>query len=403
MLCYDARTVTRFLGGSPQIQAARSAFAWTLLLLGAFAAALALPPLARAQATAPPAVTVAPVMMQNVAPSQSYIGHVIAIQSVKVVPRVTAFIDSVPVQQGSAVKAGQVLFRLQTAQYSAALQSAEASLASARAAVVNANLAYQRAQRLNRQGFEAVATLDRDLATYQQDQASVLSAEANLAQAGLNLGYCTITSPIAGQIGAVTLTKGNLVTPSTGALATVNQLDPIRVVFSVPYSAVVQAEQKIAADPTTGDPLLSVHLILPDDTPYAETGRIAFKDNQVDTSTGTVSVYADFPNPNGLLLPGAYVSVVLRPAQPEERVLVPVEAVQTEQSGSYVLVVGPDHKVTQQPVTLGPQIAQNYIVEKGLMKGWSVIVAGGQKVKAGEIVNPVAAPPPLRVPSRDAG
>ena len=371
-------------------------------MLATLLAALVLPLGAVARSpTPPPAVTVAPVMMQNVAPSQSYIGHIIAIQSVKIVPRVTAFIDSVPAQQGSVVKAGQVLFRLQTAQYRADLQSAQASLASARAGVANAKLAYQRAQRLSQQGFEAASTLDSDLATYQQDQASVLSAEASLAQAALNLSYCTITSPIAGQIGAVPLTKGNLVTPNTGALATVNQLDPIRVVFSVPYSAVVRAEQKIAAAPPAADsdPPIIVRLTLPDDTPYAETGKIAFKDNQVDTSTGTVSVYADFPNPDGLLLPGAYVSVVLRPVKPEERVLVPVQAVQIDQSGSYVLVVGPDHKVTQQPVTLGPQIAQNYVVEKGLTKGWSVIVTGIQKVRPGETVNAVpAAPPPQAAP-----
>ncbi|MGH7069058.1 MAG: efflux RND transporter periplasmic adaptor subunit, partial [Acetobacteraceae bacterium] len=148
------------------------------------------------------------------------------------------------------------------------------------------------------------------------------------------------------------------------------------------------------AVPSASAAPLSVSLTLPDGTPYAQAGKIAFEDNQVDTATGTVSVYADFPNPNDLLLPGAYVSVVLRPARPEERVLVPVEAVQTDRSGSYVLIVGPDHMVKQQPITLGAQIAQNYIVEKGLTGGESVIVAGLQKVKPGETVHPVPAAPP---------
>ncbi|MGH7048968.1 MAG: efflux RND transporter periplasmic adaptor subunit, partial [Stellaceae bacterium] len=217
-------------------------------MVGALATALVLPPGVEAHAAAPPpAVTVAPVMVKNVAPVRSYIGHITAIQSVRIVPRVTAFIDSVAVRQGSEVKAGQVLFRLQTTQYTAALQSAEASVASAEAAVANAKLAYQRAERLNKQGFEAASDLDQATATLAQDQASVLSAQANVTEAALNLGYCTITSPIAGRIGAVSMTKGNLVTPSTSALATVNQLNPIRVVFSIPYRTMVQAEQKTDA------------------------------------------------------------------------------------------------------------------------------------------------------------
>jgi len=392
------------LHDDPALRAVRAPFARSLLLRGALAAACALPPCVPAYPAAPPpAVMVAPVAVKNVAPAQSYIGHVIAIQSVKIVPRVTAFIDSVPVQQGSQVKAGQILFQFQKAQYAAAVQSAQAGLVSARAALAAATLAYQRAQRLNQQGFEAASALDRATATYHQDQAAVQSAEADLAQAGLNLGYCTITSPIAGRIGAVTLTKGNLVTPSTPALATVNQLDPIRVVFSVPYSSVVRAEQKTGTSPSATDPRFAVRLTLPDGAPYAETGKIAFEDNRVDTATGTVSVYADFPNPKGLLLPGAYVSVVVRPAKPEERVLVPVEAVQTDRSGSSVLLVGADHKVKQQPVTLGPQIGQSYVVEKGLAGGESVIVAGVQKVKPGQTVNPVPAAPPPQAASGAAG
>jgi membrane fusion protein (multidrug efflux system) len=363
------------------------------LVFAAFLASLA-SPAAAAGAQAPlPAVTVAPVVVKDVAPAKTYIGRVIAIQSVRVVPRVTAFIVSVPVRQGSDVKAGEILFQLQDAQYKAAVQSAQAQLTSARAAVTNAKLAYQRAQRLNQQGFEAASTLDQDLATYQQDQASVQSAEANLATAGLNLGYCTITSPIAGRIGAVTLTKGNLVTPSTPALATVNQLDPIRVVFSIPERTIVSAERKMGAKKSDIVANLAVRLALPDGSEYDQSGKIAFQSNEVDPSTGTVAVYADFPNPLDLLLPGAYVTVALRPPKPEERALVPAEAVQTDATGSYVLLVGPDHKVRQQRVTLGAQIGQSFIVEKGLTAGQSVIVAGVQKVKPGELVDPVPAPP----------
>ncbi len=349
---------------------------------------LALGPPAEA-ANPPPSVVVTPVVQSDVSTSLGYIGHVLAIQSVKLVPRVTAFIDEVTVKRGSDVKAGQVLFKLQTAQYQAALQTAEANLASAQAALANANVTYERALHLNNSGFSPTSTLDEDLATRNEDQANILSATASIALAQLNLSYCTITAPIDGRIGDISLTKGNLVTPSTSALATINQLDPIRVVFAVStdspllystHSSVVQQDQR-------GDPSFKVNLDLPNGKSYPQAGKIAFFDNQVDTGTGTVNIYADFPNPRGLLLPGAYVSVQVAPAKPKEALLVPVAAIQTDQNSSFVLVVGPDKKVTQQTVTIGDQIDENYIVKSGLTVGQDVIVDGIQKVKVGSTVS----------------
>jgi membrane fusion protein (multidrug efflux system) len=368
---------------------------------GTFVAVVVLTGLAiPAQAAAPlPSVVVSPVVQSDVSTSLGYIGHVIAIQSVKLVPRVTAFIDQVAVKQGSNVKAGEVLFKLQTPQYQAALETAEANLASAQAALANATVTYERDLHLNNNGFLATSTLDADLATRQEDQANILSATAAIAIAQLNLGYCTITAPIDGRIGNIALTKGNLVTPSTAALATINQLDPIRVVFAVStdspllYATHYTAGQQQAGQKGQGgDPDFKVNLDLPNGKAYPQTGTIAFFDNQVDTGTGTVNVYADFPNPRGLLLPGAYVSVLAAPAQPKQALLLPVAAVQTDQTSSFVLVVRPDHTVAQQTVTLGDQIGQNYIVKSGLTAGQEVIVGGIQKVKVGAMVSVTVAP-----------
>ena len=355
---------------------------------------------ARAKSIPPPAVGVAPVVVANIAPSSSDIGHVIAIQSVAIVPRVTAFIDEVNVQQGSTVRIGQILFSLQTKQFRAALQLAQANLVSAEAALENAELVYERAARLRTTGFEAQANLDQAQATRNEDQANVLAAQANVATAELNLSYCTIRAPIAGRIGAVTKTKGNLVTANSGVLATINQLNPIRVVFAVNSDSPILAatEQTGGTDPPTdpptnspGAPDLAVALQMPSGATYPYKGKIAFFDNRVDSQTGTVNVYADFPNPQSLLLPGAYVSVEVGPAKPEESILLPVAAVQTDQSGNFVLVVGPDNKVKQQSVTLGEQIGQNFIVKTGVAAGDRVIIDGAQKVKRGETVNPIAA------------
>jgi len=353
----------------------------------AFAGACLAAPAPASAAAPAPSVVVAPVTQANIAPGTSNIGHVIAIQSVKIIPRVTAFIDDVNVQQGSTVKAGQLLFTLQPEQYQAALQMAQASLASAQAALENADLVYTRAASLNASGFTAESTLDTARATRDQDQANVLSAKANVANALLNLSYCKITAPIAGRIGAVALTRGNLVTTSSGALATINQLDPIRVVFSVssnsPILSAVEGGQRAG---------FKVNLDLPDGTPYKLTGKIAFLDNQIDTSTGTVNVYADFQNPQSLLLPGAYVSVLTSPAKAQEALEVPVAAVQTDQNSDFVLVVGPDNKVAQKTVSLGTQIGQNFVVNSGLAAGDRVIIDGIQKVKVGQPVTATVAP-----------
>jgi membrane fusion protein (multidrug efflux system) len=340
--------------------------------------------MAQTAASPAPSVLVTPVISANIAPGFSNIGHVVAIQSVKIVPRVTAFIDSVNFQQGSTVKAGDVLFTLQTAQYQAALENAQAALAAAQAVLRNAQLVYLRAANLNSTGFQSQSSLDQALATRNEDAANVLSAQANVATAQLNLSYCTITAPIAGRIGAVSLTKGNLVTTTTGTLATINQLDPIRVEFSVSANSPILASAQ--SDPTNSK--YAISLALPDGTPYKQKGKIAFLDNQVDSATGTVNVYADFPNPQGLLLPGAYVSVQTKPVAPETALLVPVAAVQTDQNSAFVLTVGANNKVAQQTVTLGQQVAQNYIVKTGLNAGDRVIVDGIQKVKVGQQVSP---------------
>jgi membrane fusion protein (multidrug efflux system) len=189
------------------------------------------------------------------------------------------------------------------------------------------------------------------------------------------------------------LTKGNLVTPSTGALATVNQLDPIREQFAVADRAIVTAEQKAGTSSARIAKGLVVYLNLPDGSAYRQTGKIAFLGNLVDPQTGTVLVYADFPNPNALLLPGSFVNVDVQRAQPQSQLLVAVQAVQTQQNGSYVLVVGPDNKVREQPVVLGAQIGQDYIVTQGLTAGERVIVEGVQKVQPGETVKPVPGTP----------
>jgi membrane fusion protein (multidrug efflux system) len=162
----------------------------------------------------------------------------------------------------------------------------------------------------------------------------------------------------------------------------------------------MRAEQREGRNAAAIAKGLTIHVLLPDGAEYDQVGRISFLSNQVDTTTGTVSVFADFPNPKTLLIPGAFVTVEVRRAVPQERPLVPVQAVQTDQSGSYVLTVGADNKVAQQRVSLGQQIGQDFVVQSGVSGGERVIVEGIQRVHPGEVVTTTAAPPP---PTSDQG
>jgi membrane fusion protein (multidrug efflux system) len=340
----------------------------------------------------PPAVTVATVSVENVAPVSTYVGRVDPIQSVQIMARITAFLEKIDFTEGGDVKTGHILFELEKAPFEAAVQAAEAQLDKAQAAYRQADAEYQRQARLNQQGFAPQATLDQARATRDSDAADVEAAKANLATATINLGYTTIWSPTDGRIGKALFSVGALVTPASAALATVVQIEPIRVVFAVPDHDVISAEQHTGTTPGEIAATLALDLRLSNGTPYGHQGRIEFINNQVDPTTGTVSVWGHFENPERLLLPGAFATVELHSAQPEHRPLVPVAAVQQDKQGAFVLLVGPDDTLKEQRVTLGPQVGQYFVVTQGLSGGEHVIVEGIQKVQPGQKVNPLPQP-----------
>jgi membrane fusion protein (multidrug efflux system) len=342
-----------------------------------------------AQAPRPPAVTVEAVSVQDVAPVYTYVGHVEAIQSVQVMARVNAFLEKIDFTEGGEVNGGQTLFELESAPFAAAVQAAQAQLDKAEAAFRQADTEYQRQARLNQQGVASQAILDQAHATRDSDAADVEAAKANLAMAAINLSYTKIASPTDGRIGKALFSVGSLLTPTSGALATVEQMEPIRVVFAVPDRDVVSAEQQAGTTPEKIAARLSIDLRLSNGTKYSHSGRIEFVNNQVDLATGTVSVWGRFDNPDQLLLPGGFVTVELHSAQPERRPLVPVSAVQQDKQGAFVLVVGPDNGVKEQRVTLGRQVGQYFVVADGLSGGERVIVEGIQKVQPGQTVNPL--------------
>ncbi|HVW57297.1 MAG TPA: efflux RND transporter periplasmic adaptor subunit [Rhizobiaceae bacterium] len=336
----------------------------------------------------PPAVTVAKVAKENVTPTYTTIGRVQAIQSVQIHAMVQGILQQVAFQEGSDIKEGQLLFVIQPDIYDAQVKSAEAALAKAQAALKNDQLTVARDQDLVKRGATPQATLDEAVATRDADQANVEAAQAQIETARINLGYTRITAPISGRIGAAAVTKGNLVDSTTGALATLVQLDPIRVVFSVDQSQLVTAEQKRGTSIQQLTQEFLPRIQLSNGTMYDQPGKLAFVSNQVDQATGTIPIYAEFPNPRKLLLPGQYVNIVIRPSKADEELVVPIAAVQQDSQGKFVLVVGPDKKVSEERIQATRQAGQNWIVTSGLKEGQTIIVQGVQKARAGQVVNP---------------
>ncbi|MFP4076945.1 MAG: efflux RND transporter periplasmic adaptor subunit [Halochromatium sp.] len=359
---------------------------------------------ASASKTPPPSVVVAAVQNQDVAAERRYIGTIKAIQSVDVRARVEGFLEQVAFQQGRTVEKQQLLYRIEQAQYRATLANAEgqlaaaeAELASAQATLADKQADFERFEVLVKKGDASRTDFDRAKAQRDEAKATVENAKARIKQAQaaietakINLGYTTITSPIAGRIGATNYTEGNLVNPGSGTLATVVQLDPIRAVFSIPSADFVRIQQRVADDGADHARALFVpHLILPTGETYDHQGKISFADNRVNPATGTIPIYADFPNPERLLLPGQFVTAVVRTAETQQEPVVPAAAILRTREGEQVYLVGKDNRVEQRPIKTGIQVGTGYAVTSGLQSGEIVIVSGVQKVKPGMEVTPM--------------
>jgi membrane fusion protein, multidrug efflux system len=266
-------------------------------------------------AAPPPAVTVTPVVSRQVQETGEFIGRVTAIDKVDVVARVSGFIEERNFTEGQQVKKDDLLFRIEQATYKAAVEQQRAALARAKATEVNAKLALERGKELIRNNNIPQSTLDQRAADEAAAQASVLEAQALLDQAEINLGYTEIRSPIDGRIGLAYFTVGNLVGPSSGKLATIVSQDPIYVIFQA-SSRDVLAYKKRIAEAGNKSPHAAIHIRLPDGSVYPHAGQTNFLDVQVDPNTDTVSVRAQVPNPDRILLPGGVVGVTTERGEP---------------------------------------------------------------------------------------
>jgi membrane fusion protein (multidrug efflux system) len=334
----------------------------------------------------PPAVSVVPVVSRQVTETASFVGRVAAIDKVDIVARVSGFIKERNFTEGQHVKTGDLLFRIEPDIYKAAVDQQNANLAKAKATEVNANLQLQRGQELLHNQNIPQSTVDQRAADEQAAQADILQAQALLEQAKINLGYTEIWSPIEGRIGLANFTVGNLVSPSSGILATIVSQDPIYVTFQASEADVIEYKHRIAAS-ADKNPHVTIHIKLPDGSIYPHPGLTNFLDVQVQPDTDTVQVRAQLPNSERMLIPGGIVDVIVERGAPQSSFLIPQSAVQLDQAGHYVMVVDDAKKVEQRRIETGVEQGRDVVVKQGLKQGELVIVEGIQKVHAGQVVS----------------
>ncbi len=340
-----------------------------------------------AGAPAAPAVLVAKVIEKEIANESVFYGRVEATARVEINARIEGYLSEVSYVEGSRVNAGDLLFKIEKSIYEANVAEARANLASAVATEKLAKLDYERSKELVARKAVSQAQLDQDLAQYEGAQATVAARKAELSLAEINLGYTEIRAPITGRIGKANETKGSLVGPSSEALALLVAQDPIHVAWPVPDRLFTEiSKRRLNADDVT------VKLRLPDDTLYQQGGRIIYADPSANDATNTITVRAEFPNPDMLLVDQQLVSVIIESKEAQKHLVIPQDALLLDQQGPYVFTVEADDKVAVRRIVTGAQQGLSLVVEKGLNLGDRVIVAGQQKVRNGMTVNPEAAP-----------
>lgn len=337
----------------------------------------------------PPVVEVVELVATNVARSAELIGQLDSPQNVEIRARVEGFVEKMLFVEGTTVKEGDVLFELDKKPFLEALAAANGSLAESKAALNKYEKDVARLQPLAEKRAIPQQDLDNAKASVEVGRANLLSAQARVESALLNLGYCEVKAPISGLIGAKQVSVGELVGRGQPTLmATISTQDPIWFYASVSEVEYIRAENVTRA---TGKKVadLPVTLMLADGKEHPSKGRFVFMDRAVDTKTGTLRVRAEFSNSEKILKPGMFGRARVDLGPRSEVIVLPERAVSELQGRSFVWVVGSDNKVTQRAVKVGESFPVGTLIEEGLKPGERVIVEGHQKVREGAVVQPM--------------
>lgn len=365
-------------------------------------AALALPlagcgqPSAQQQAAPPPPqVTVANPVTKTITDHEEYVGRFVAIDEVNVRARVSGYLDKIHFSDGQIVKEGDLLFTIDQRPFKIAVDQTQANLAQAKANLDFAKADLERARTLlEDRTSNAISkqTFDQRTQAERTATATVQSQEAQVRSAQLDLAFTEVRAPVTGQIGDRRVSVGNYVTGGTAGaptlLAVIVSTDPIRFEFTMDEAALLRITRRKGGAEIKGDP---VTLRLIDDKDFVHQGKLDFLNNVIDRDTGTIRGRAVFDNKNGLFRPGMFGRIRLDSSEPYQALAVPDVAVGTEQVKKFVYVVGPENKVMQKFVTLGPLSGDLRVIREGLTADDKVVVNGLMRVRPGVVVNPQVA------------
>jgi RND family efflux transporter MFP subunit len=364
------------------------------------------------EAAAPPTphVTVAQPLQRDVVDWDEYIGHFEAPQSVNLNARVTGVVTRIYFKDGQDVKAGQPLFEIDPRPYRAQLLQAEAQIASSKATLANASSVEARSSKLVQAQAVSKEELENDQAQVRTAQANLKAAEANAYNARLNLGFTTVRSPVSGRVSNRRVSLGDQVTNGSTLLTTVVSLDPIWFTFDgaesfyLKYMRDAQQKGGRGSSRTAQNP---VDIQLADESGYPHRGRMIFVDNAIDPGAGTIKAHAELPNPGHFLTPGMFGRARLLGSGTYRALLVPDEAVVTDQARKTVFTMGRDGTVKQVPVETGPEVMGLRAIRAGIAPTDLVVLDGlgmlqpGAKVEGKKTVikprSPDAGPSPVSV------
>lgn len=335
-------------------------------------------------------VQVATVVQTEVRAWDEFSGRLEAVERVDVRSRVAGTVHAVHFREGALVNKGELLLTIDPAPYQAEVDRAEAQVASAQARVTYTKSEAERAQRLLEERAIAGREHEERLNAHREAEANLRAAQANLQSARLNLGYTNVRAPVAGRVGKLEITVGNLVAAGPGApvLTTLVSVNPIYASFEADERVLARALQGLKTEGPGELAKIPVEMgtAATADTPYR--GKLQLVDNQVDAKSGTVRVRAVFDNRDGSLIPGQFARLRMAQAQAFPAVLITERAVGTDQSKRYVMVVGQDNKADYREVKLGPSVDGLRVVTEGLRADEKIVVNGLQRVRPGTLVAP---------------
>jgi multidrug efflux system membrane fusion protein len=343
----------------------------------------------------PPDVNAAAVVKKSVTEWDEYSGHIEAIESAEIRPRVAGHLNAIHYAEGTMVEKGQLLFTIDSREYKASADAAAADASRAEARVELADQELKRAETLIGERAISQGELDQRRMEAQQARADVLAARANHARASLDLGFTHIRAPFKGRAGEAKVKPGNLVAPNETLLTTVVSVDPVYVTFTGDERAYLRYQElaRTGGRESSRDTRNPVLVGLADEEGFPHKGEVDFVDNALNPETGTIRARAVLANPDGMFTPGLFARVRLLGESQKDALLINEQAVLTDQDRRYVYVVGDKNSAERRDVTLGAHVEGLVVVESGLRAGDKVIVNGMRKIFfPGQPVNPHVVP-----------